>query len=562
MDNNFLLSVKNLTLAFKDKILVNNLSFNLNANETLGIVGESGSGKSLSALSILGLLPKNIKVISGKILFNLNHTTIDLLSFSNKDLQAIRAKEIGFIFQDPLSALNPTISCGKQVLEVIETHLNLSKHEAKNYVLKLFKKVDLPNVERIFKAYPHELSGGQRQRIIIAMAIACKPKILIADEPTTALDVTVQKSILDLLNNLKLTNEMSVIFISHDLGVISSIASNVLVMQQGNKIEYNSIHNIFNLPKEPYTIGLINCRKSLENKNKRLLTLSTINEKHTTLNNTNNKEILNKTTPNTPILQVKNISKYYSFSTGFFSKKQKIYALDKINFEIKEGEMVGLVGESGSGKSTLSKIILNLLKPTNGSVIYNGLDLATLNKSKVRSLRKEIQMIFQDPFSSLNPKLTIGSILISPMEVHGVGNSYRDRKIFAINMLEKVGLSKLDFDKYPHEFSGGQRQRIGIARCLILKPKFIICDEVVSALDVSIQAQILNLINELKIEFGFTCIFISHDMRVVKYMCNKIIVLNKGRIEEMNSVDTIFNNPEKEYTKKLLSAIQHINYAV
>ncbi|QAR30018.1 ABC transporter ATP-binding protein [Ornithobacterium rhinotracheale] len=552
-----LLKVENLSISFGDKKVVNNLSFTLSAGEILGIVGESGSGKSLTSLAIMHLLPKYART-EGKILFFTENETYDLLA---KNHTSLKGKDIGMIFQEPMTSLNPSLRCGDQVMENLLLHQKINKKTAKQKVLSLFAEVELPSPERIFKAYPHELSGGQRQRVMIALALICEPRLLIADEPTTALDVTVQKSILQLLKKLQKNYKMSIIFISHDLGVISQICDSVMVMFRGNLVEKGTAQAIFLNPKENYTKGLIECRPKLDEKLVKLPTIEDFTE---------NKDFVFKTeTPEErvqkyekiyaqkPLIEIKSLQKYFTAHTGLL-KKEEIKAVQDISFDIYPGETLGLVGESGSGKTTLSRTLLMLEKPTAGSVWYQGKDITKLSTRELRKLRKDIQIIFQDPYSSLNPMQTVGEIITTPMQIHGIGNSATERRNQAANLLEIVGLHASDLNKYPHEFSGGQRQRIGIARAVALKPKLIICDESVSALDVSVQAQVLNLLNDLKSDFGLTYLFISHDLSVVKYMSDRLIVLQHGKMQEYGFAEDIYQNPKTQYTRDLIAAIPRI----
>ena len=549
-----MLEVKNLEISFKDSPpVVQQISFNVQKNKILGIVGESGSGKSISSLAILGLLPKTATV-KGELLFN--HES--LLDFNEKDFQKIRGKKIAMIFQEPMSSLNPTLTCGVQVAEMLQQHTQLSNHEIKEEVISLFSKVKLPRPEAIYNSYPHQISGGQKQRVMIAMAIACKPQLLIADEPTTALDVTVQKEIISLLKELQQEFEMGIIFISHDLALVSEIADTVIVMHKGKIVEKGSANLVFLHPKENYTKALIN---SKPNTKKRLKTLPTVND---FINNTINLTVYTdeertafhqKIYNQPPLLEIVNLHKDFISNASWFSKPTVIKAVNDVSFKIYEGETLGLVGESGCGKTTLSRTILQLEKATLGSILYKGVDITKLSKSEFKKLRKEIQIIFQDPFSSLNPRITIGNTILEPMKVHKILSSNKERKEYVCNLLEKVGLEATHFNRYPHEFSGGQRQRIGIARAIALQPKLIICDESVSALDVSVQAQVLNLLNQLKAEFNFTYIFISHDLSVVKYMADQLVVMNKGRVEEIADADEIYQHPKTKYTQTLIEAI-------
>lgn len=557
--SDLLLDIKNLSISFKsnttEKQIIHDISYSVYKNEIIGIVGESGSGKSVSSLAILGLLPKNIATInSGSIQFG----SQDLTQISNKTFQTIRGRKIAMIFQEPMSSLNPSMTCGKQVEEILQQHTNLNKKEIKTETLLLFEKVKLPNPKRVYKTYPHEISGGQKQRVMIAMAIACKPELLIADEPTTALDVTVQKDIINLLKDLKTETKMSIIFITHDLSLISEIANRVLVMYKGQIVEQNDVQSIFNNPQHSYTKALIQSRPALD---VRLKTLPTIAD---VLNNEVSSEVVTqnmrqkkheKLYANPPLLEVNNLEKEYLSKSGFFAKAETFRAVKNVSFKLYKGETIGLVGESGCGKSTLGNAILLLDKATKGQILYNGKDITDLSKAETIAIRKDIQIIFQDPYASLNPRLTIGNAIMEPMKVHNLYKTNIERQQKTLEILNRVGLDASVFNKYPHEFSGGQRQRVGIARTIALQPKLIVCDESVSALDISVQAQVLNLLNELKENFGFTYIFISHDLAVVKYMSDQLLVMNKGQVEELDDADTIYNTPKKDYTKKLIEAI-------
>ncbi|MGZ0016079.1 ABC transporter ATP-binding protein [Yeosuana sp. AK3] len=559
MADKMILKIDDLSISFlsekKELEVIHNMSYHLYQNEILGIVGESGSGKSVSSLAILGLLPKKIsKIKTGCILYD----GFDLTKINAQAFRYIRGKKIAIIFQEPMSSLNPSMTCGKQVQEILLEHTNLSKTKAKEETLSLFEKVKLPDVNRVYGSYPHEISGGQKQRVMIAMAIACNPDILIADEPTTALDVTVQKDIILLLKELQIKTKMSIIFITHDLALISEIAHRVLVMFKGSIVEQGKVQDIFKNPQRHYTKALINSRPSL---NTRLKILPTIQDY---LNGTISYEIISKEQrqekhqlmyAKKPLLEVVNVDKEYISKSGWFTKPQSFKAVDQVSFKLYEGETLGLVGESGCGKSTLGNAILQLDKATNGQILYKGVDITKLSSFEIKKLRKDIQIIFQDPYSSLNPRIPIGKAIMEPMKVHKLFNSDKERKEKTMELLNKVGLSDDYFNRYPHEFSGGQRQRIGIARTIALQPKLVICDESVSALDISVQAQVLNLLNELKETFGFTYIFISHDLAVVKYMSDQLLVMNQGHIEELDDADVIYNNPKKDYTKKLIDAI-------
>ncbi|WP_289043633.1 ABC transporter ATP-binding protein [uncultured Olleya sp.] len=557
--SDLLLDIKNLSISFKsnasEKQIIHDISYSVFKNEIVGIVGESGSGKSVSSLAILGLLPNTISTInSGSIQFG----SQDLTQISNKTFQTIRGRKIAMIFQEPMSSLNPSMTCGKQVEEILQQHTNLNKKEIKTETLLLFEKVKLPNPKRVYKTYPHEISGGQKQRVMIAMAIACKPELLIADEPTTALDVTVQKDIINLLKDLQTETKMSIIFITHDLSLISEIANRVLVMYKGQIVEQNDVQSIFNNPQHSYTKALIQSRPALD---VRLKTLPTITD---VLNNEVSSEVVTqnmrqkkheKLYANPPLLEVNNLEKEYLSKSGFFAKAETFKAVNNVSFKLYKGETLGLVGESGCGKSTLGNAILLLDKATKGQILYNGKDITDLSKAETIAIRKDIQIIFQDPYASLNPRLTIGNAIMEPMKVHNLYKTDIERQQKTLEILNRVGLDASVFNKYPHEFSGGQRQRVGIARTIALQPKLIVCDESVSALDISVQAQVLNLLNELKENFGFTYIFISHDLAVVKYMSDQLLVMNKGQVEELDDADTIYNTPKKDYTKKLIEAI-------
>ena len=554
-----ILSVQNLSIAFKSNVGLNEvlhgISYALFPNEILGIVGESGSGKSVASLAVMGLLPPKKSVISsGEILFK----NEDLLFYTQTQLEALRGQKIAMIFQEPMSALNPSMCCGTQVAEILLQHTTTTQKEAKNEALRLFDAVKIPAPKDTFKKYPHEISGGQQQRVMIAMAIACKPDVLIADEPTTALDVTVQKDIITLLKTLQKESKMSVIFISHDLALVSEIADRILVMYKGNIIESGNTKSIFKTPKEDYTKALIGARPTLNSRLKQLPTISDF------LSNTISKQVISKADraenhkeiySQPPLLEVINLEKTYFSNASFFGTKTAFKAVDSVSFKVYVGETMGLVGESGCGKSTLGKAILQLDKATAGTLNYKGKDITNLSKKELRTLRKDIQIIFQDPYASLNPRITVGKAIMEPMKVHKLFSSDEERKAKTIAILEKVGLEASHFDRYPHEFSGGQRQRIGIARTIAVEPKLIICDESVSALDISVQAQVLNLLNALKEDYGFTYIFISHDLAVVKFMSDQLMVMNKGKIEELGEADAIYESPQKAYTKALIEAI-------
>ncbi len=553
-----LVSVNNLSVSFgaspNSSAVVRQISFDVAADEILGIVGESGSGKSVTSLAVMGLLPKKQTELSGEILFG----NENLLDISEKEFRKIRGKEIAMIFQEPMSALNPSLKCGFQVAEMLRQHLNMNAAEASEETLSLFNKVRLPRPKDIYHSYPHQISGGQIQRVMIAMAIACKPKLLIADEPTTALDVTVQREIISLLKTIQQETKMTMIFISHDLNLVSEIADKVVVMYRGDIVETGTTQQLFKSSQAEYTKALLASRPSLDVRLAKLPTIASIadhsfvprKEKPAERAKRHKRLYTQK-----PLLEVANLEKYYFSKVGIFQKPETIKAVDGVSFAVFEGETLGLVGESGCGKSTLGRAILQLEKPTAGSIKFKGKELTQLSKGEIRILRKEIQLIFQDPYSSLNPRLMIGQALMEPMEVHGIGKTKSERKAKALQLLERVGLDAGYFSRYPHELSGGQRQRVGIARTIAVQPKLVICDESVSALDISVQAQVLNLLNELKSDFGFTYIFISHDLAVVKYMADQLLVMNRGKIEELGDADEIYENPQTDYSKRLIEAI-------
>lgn len=551
-----LLSVNQLTVKFRsnnqENEVVKKISFQLKKNKILAIVGESGSGKSVTSLAISGLLPES-SILEGEVYFNGKN----LLEISDNDFQKIRGKKIGMIFQEPMSSLNPTLTCGNQVAEVLKHHTDLNSKEIHKEVISLFEKVKLPIPARIFNSYPHQISGGQKQRVMIAIAIACKPVLLIADEPTTALDVTVQREIILLLKELQEQNNMSILFISHDLPLVSEIADDVIVIYKGEIIEKGKTIDVFQNPQKEYTKGLINSKPSLGERLKRLPTVDDFIKQEVATGvytKSDRQQFHEQIYASKPLLEIVELKKYFETKYRFY-KKPPIKAVDNVSFKLYERETLGLVGESGCGKTTLGRAILHLEKITSGQLFYKGKDITSLSKLELRSLRKEIQIIFQDPFSSLNPRISIGNSILEPMIVHGILSSFKERKLYVLDLLKKVGLEEDHFNRYPHEFSGGQRQRIGIARAIALQPKLIICDESVSALDVSVQAQVLNLLNELKISFNFSYIFISHDLSVVKYMSDQLVVMNQGKIEEIGDADAIYNNPKTSYTKNLINAI-------
>jgi peptide/nickel transport system ATP-binding protein len=580
MQKEVLLEVKNLVTEFKSEgelmKAVNDVSFTLHKGETIGIVGESGSGKSVTSLSIMQLIPNPPgRVSGGEILYHSKSKGIvNLRSLAAEDMRSFRGNEIAMIFQEPMTSLNPVYTCGNQVMEVIILHQKVSKKEAKKKTLKLFEQVQLPDPERIFSVYPHQISGGQKQRVMIAMAMSCNPRVLIADEPTTALDVTVQKTILDLMLKLQREHDMGIMFITHDLGVIAELADKVMVMYKGKVVEQGPVLEIFSNPKHPYTKSLLACRPPLDKRIMRLPVsadfMKTDDEGNmieipTTVSEAINSVIITKEHRDkehkelysrSKILEIQNIKTYFPNNKTFFGRTiDYVKAVDDVTLDVYEGETLGLVGESGCGKTTLGRTILRLNEPTEGKIFFQRNDLLRLKPDDMRQLRKDMQIIFQDPYSSLNPRITIGEAIMEPMQVHHIlaNNSQRKEKVY--ELLKKVGMEEKQFSRYPHEFSGGQRQRVCIARALSLNPKFIICDESVSALDVSVQAQVLNLLNDLKREFKFTYIFISHDLSVVKFMSDRMVVMNKGKIEEMGDADEIYLNPQSDYTKNLISSI-------
>ena len=554
-----ILEINNLTLKLtgNQKILVDNLSFNLEKNTILGILGESGSGKSLTAFSITKLLPPAIEISSGRILFNDGKDIINLAALTNKELKKIRGGKISIIFQEPMTSFNPRIKLGKQVDEVLEIHKpELKPKDRKQKTLQLFTEVGISEPERIYKSYPFEVSGGQKQRVMIAMALAAQPSIVIADEPTTAIDITVQRKIINLLLKLKETHDLSIIFISHDIGVLANISDKLLVMYKGKKVEEGTVNQILHNPSSAYTKGLIACRPPIKSRPERLPVVSDYLQGIET--QYPEKEINKSHILSSPqILNIKNLTVSYPEKGSFLSKAKRNTVLKDITLDIYQGETLGLVGESGSGKTTLGRTILKLIEPDSGDILYNGKSILTFSGKELKKYRKEVQLIFQDPFSSLNPRLTIGETIMEPMIVHKL---YMRKETIAQTktLMEQVGLPSSFFDRYPHELSGGQRQRVVIARSLAVKPKLIICDESVSALDVSLQAQILNLLNDLKDEFNLTYIFISHDIAVIKYFSDRIAVMRNGKIEETGFSDDIYFNPQSEYTANLWKSVYEI----
>lgn len=556
-----LLEIKNLCVEFAtvegSVKAVKNISFKIPKGKTVGLVGESGSGKSVTSLCVMGLLSHPGKVTGGELIFEGE----DLLKKPEADMRKIRGNRISMIFQEPMTSLNPVFSVGYQIVEALRLHQKMNKADAWKRATELLDEVGIPNPQERVRAYPHELSGGQRQRVMIAMAIACEPDLLIADEPTTALDVTIQKQILELIAKLQKQYSMSVLFITHDLAVIGDIADDVVVMYKGDLVEQGTAKDLFKNPKHPYTKGLLACRPSLDKNYRRLATVADYmtpegKEKKFDISVLGERQIEKDFSKVDTLLEIKNIKKYYPGKSNWFGKVNNwVKAVDDVSLQVKKGKTLGLVGESGCGKTTLGRTLLRLIEPTAGEILYNGTDLTQLDRTQMRSMRKKLQIIFQDPYASLNPRMSVGKAIMEPMQIHGIGSGASEWRDRAASLLERVGLEPNLMSRYPHEFSGGQRQRICIARALAVQPEFIICDESVSALDVSIQAQILNLLMDLQEEFALTYVFISHDLAVVKFISDELAVMNKGKIVEMSSAAEIYENPKNDYTKKLLDSI-------
>ncbi len=557
-----LVEIKDLQIDFiQDGIhipAVQNISFNLTKGKLTAIVGESGSGKSVTALSILKLLPKQA-VCKGSVLFSENGSEqVSIDALNEKEINKFRGDKISMIFQEPMTSLNPVFTCGDQVMETLMKHRKLNRKAAKQKTIELFQQVELPDPATIAGRYPHQISGGQKQRVMIAMAMSCNPGLLIADEPTTALDVRVQKNILQLIRNLQQQNNMSVLLITHDLGLVADVADELIVMYKGQIVEQGNASVILKDPQHPYTKALLACRPAAGSKGQRLKVLSDFLDTKETYSITKETK---KNIPGKTVLSVQNLKVYFPAAKNIFGKAKEFFrAVDDVSFDVSQGEIVGLVGESGCGKTTLGRAILRLIKPTAGKIMLDGKDIATLPLDRLRQHRKDFQVVFQDPYGSLNPRISIGSAIQEALGVHNLYENNKTRKDAVMHMLEKVQLSPDHYKRYPHQFSGGQRQRICIARALVLNPSFLVFDESVSALDVSVQAGILNLVNDLKQELNFTSIFISHDLSVVHYISDRIMVMNKGKIVETGNADNIYFNPQQAYTQELINAIPGKRY--
>ena len=559
-----LLSIQNLSISFStpEGLVpgIEQVSIEVGRGEIVALVGESGSGKSITSLSILGLLPSPpARYLSGNIFFTgRDGHTVDLLQVSPEALREVRGAEAAMIFQEPMTSLNPVFTCGDQVAEAIRVHRRVPAAVAREQAIALFERVQLPDPAGMYGRWPHQLSGGQKQRVMIAMAMSSRPSLLICDEPTTALDVTVQKTILELIRQLQETEDMGVIFITHDLGVVAEIADRAVVLYKGKIVEQGPVGELFRAPRHPYTKGLLNCRPALHVKGERLPVVSDYLEGR-------EPSVPIVIAPSAPVLRevlvrVEDLKVWYPAKKTLLGKVLRFNkAVDGVSFEVFRGETLGLVGESGCGKTTLGRALLRLVEPTGGRIFFEGRSLGELSAAEMKSLRSRIQLIFQDPYSSLNPRLTIGAAIAEAMKVHGMGASDGERRQMVVELLEKVSLTAGHYDRWPHEFSGGQRQRIVIARALALKPVFIVADESVSALDVSVQAQVLNLLNDLKKEFGFTVVFISHDLSVIRYISDRILVMNRGRIEEAGDAENVYQHPQSEYTRRLIAAIPSLH---
>jgi len=551
-----MLTVEGLSVCFGNTTVLNDVSFTLNKGEVLGIVGESGSGKSITSLSLMGLLPPQARIVMGsaKTSFS-NGESIDLIKLDEKAFQGIRGNRISMIFQEPLTCLNPSMRCGKQLLEAVLLNTKLKENAAKKKCIDLLVEMQLQNPEKVYNSYPHELSGGQKQRVMIAIALSGNPELLIADEPTTALDVTVQKGLLQLLKSLRDKYQMGMIFISHDLELIKEIADSIVVLQHGKIVEKGSVEQIFSSPQNAYTKGLLSCKPPLTHKPHRLLTVEDF-IKGNGVNKTVQEDKPFQTDKLNVLFNVKNVITSFITQKNIFGKTTKQFvAVNNVTLEVFEGETLGIVGESGSGKTTLGRTLLSLIENRSGTITYNGVNLLRMDRSAKAQFRREVQLIFQDPYSSLNPRMTIGQAISEPLKVHGICRNKNERKAKVLDLLSKVALPADSYYRYPHEFSGGQRQRIVIARALAVSPKVIICDEIVSALDVSVQAQVLNLLKDLKEQMNLTLLFISHDLAVVKYISDRIIVLRNGELMEVGSPGDIFYHPKTEYTKNLIESI-------
>lgn len=549
-----LLEVHNLSISFGDKPVVDHLSFVLSAGKTLAIVGESGSGKSLTALSLLGLLPKEARIEVEQMAFKTPERIFQLQQNTAKDWQQIRGKAIGMIFQEPMTSLNPLQRCGQQIDEVLKQHFGLSAAQARERSLEWLQKVKIQDPERIYRAYPHEISGGQKQRVMIAMAMCCNPALLLADEPTTALDATVQKEIILLMRELQQEFNTAILFISHDLSLVADFADEVMVMQNGLLVEQGSSTDIFEQPQAAYTKALLNCRPPLDRKVARLATIHDFQEKETD-SAIEAPQVPSVEMPNETLLEVRGLSTWFPVRKSWFGQtKSWVKAVQDVSFSVKAGQTLGLVGESGSGKTTLGRSILRLIEPTAGSIRFADQEVEKLDAEALRQLRRDIQIVFQDPYSSLNPRLPVGLAITEPMKVHSIGSSEQERVERCMALLEQVGLQADHFQRFPHEFSGGQRQRLCIARALAVQPRFLVCDEAVSSLDVSVQATVLNLLKDLQAKEGLTYLFISHDLAVVRFMCDDIMVMKDGVMVEKGPAEQVFEQPAHPYTQALLAA--------